>query len=240
VFPADGLVLLRGRGKAPLVIERLPALGPVAAFARVGLVEGEAAVGQPAGQPQAQSVAVPLRLAPDPQPWRNVTASLVHPAQLGVLRQLAYRLGRRALEETTIAFTQLGAFLLRPQGIEGVPVGDFFVQVHPQIFVSAGCSPVPAVSPEVLFTALGSPARELVFLHRDGRRLGIAREAFVTLERALLEATSWTGLSTENVVSALSTPLPQVSLESPGFRPLRDVPDEGQSRSGAPPAGTGG
>jgi hypothetical protein len=240
VFPADGLVLLRGRGKAPLVLERLPALGPVAAFARVGMVEGEAAVGKPVGQPQIHSVAVPLRLAPDPQPWRNVTASLVGTVQLGVLRQLAYRLGRRALEETSIAFTPVGAFLLRPQGIESVPVGDFFVQVHPQIFVSAGSSPVPAVSPEVLFAALGSPARELVFLHRDGRRFGIARDAFVTLERALLEAASWSGLSTENVAPALRTPLPQVSLGSPGFRPLRDVPDEGQGRSGAPPAGPAG
>ena len=231
VFPADGLVLLRGRGLPALVLERLPALGPVSAFARVGLAEAEPARGQPAKVEDVRSVAVALRLAPDPRPWRNVTASLVGSGQLGVLRQLAYRLGRKAREETTVAFTQAGALLMRPQGIEGVPVGDFFVQLHPQIFVSAGSCPVPAVSPEVLFRALGSPTAELVFLHRDGRRIGVRKDAFVTLEHALLEAESWSGLSTENVAPALNTPLPQVSLDSPGFRPLRDM---GGDTPGAP------
>ena len=32
-------------------------------------------------------------------------------------------------------------------GIEGIPVGEFFRQLHPQLFVSAGYAPVPAVDP---------------------------------------------------------------------------------------------
>jgi hypothetical protein len=100
--------------------------------------------------------------------------------------------------------------------------------------VSAGSTPLPAVSPEVLFRALGSPANELLFLHRDGQRIGIRKDAFVTLEHALLEAQSWSGLTTESIAPTLSTPLPQVSLESPGFRPLRDVGSEGPGGQEAP------
>jgi hypothetical protein len=120
----------------------------------------------------------------------------------------------------------------REQGVEGIPVGDFFQQVHPSIFVSAGYAAVPDVSPEVLFRALGSPAGELVFLRQDGRRFGVAQSAFVPLEQALLEAQTWTGLATENVAPALSAALPQVTLESPGFRPLRDVAADGSGGTG--------
>jgi hypothetical protein len=219
-------VLLRGGGRPPLTVDKLPAMGPVASFARVQLrdEQGAAAQAQPRGSAATvRTVAVPLRLAPDPQPWRDITATVVRADQLGLLRQLAYRLGRRTLEQTTIAFTPHGAFLVRKQGIEGIPVGDFFRQIHPQIFVSAGFGPVPAVAPSVLFQAFGAPPAELIFLHRDGGRWGVPKDAFINLEHALLDAQTWNQLTAERVASTLATSLPQVSLESPGFRPLRDV-----------------
>ena len=166
---------------------------------------------------------MPLRLAPDSDPWRNITAAHVAKEQLGLLRQLAYRLGRRALEQTRIAFTPHGAFLVRDEGIESIPVGDFYRRVHSQIFVSAGYSPVPAVAPQVLHRAFGSPSDELIFLSRDGSRLGVATEAFQPLEDALLDAQTWTGTTYESIVSGLATELPKLVLDSPGFRPMRDV-----------------
>ncbi len=225
VFPRDGLVLLRGGGRAPILIDKLPALGPVTAFARIELRDASSAA---AGQPtKLASIAVPLKLAPDTDPWRNISATRVGPEHLGLLRQLAYRLGRRALEETTVAFTEHGAFLVRDLGIETIPVGDFYRRLHPSLFVSAGYTPVPAVAPEVLHQAFGAPEHELLFLNRDGSRIGVPRKAFVPLERALLDAQSWSGTTHEAVMATLEVTLPELSLESPGFRPLRDVDASG-------------
>jgi len=221
VFPAEGLVLLRGGGRAPIRVDKLPALGPVTSFAKVHMIEQELAS---SGEPQAlESIAVPLRLAPDTEPWRHITGTRVDAGDLGLLRQLAYRLGRTSLEETQIAFTQHGAYLYRQRGIEGIPVGEFFRQLHPQLFVSAGYTPVPAVAPDVLHRAFGSPAGERVFIHRDGTRIGVQEGAFIALEQALLDAQTWSGTTAEQVSATLATQLPILTLESPGFRPMRDV-----------------
>ena len=227
VFPEGSLMLLRGGGQAPVVVDKLPALGPVTAFANVTMA-GEASVAGGAGG-KLESVAVPLRLAPDTDPWRNITAARVAAEQLGLLRQLAYRLGASALQQTRIAFTNHGAFLIREQGIESIPVGDFYRQVHSRIYVSAGYAPVPAVAPDVLHRAFGSPGAERVFLQADGSRIGVQDAAFVPLEEALLDAQSWSGTTHESVLATLTTELPQLTLDSPGFRPMRDVdvPGEG-------------
>src|SRR5690606_27272370 len=140
-----------------------------------------------------------------------------------LLRQLAERLGRRTLGQTRVAFTNRGAFLIRDEGIESIPVGDFYRAVHPNIYVSAGYAPVPAVAPEVLHRAFGTPNDEIVFLHRDGTRVGVQKSAFVSLEDALLDAQSWTGTQHETVASTLAIEIPTVTLDSPGFRPMRDV-----------------
>lgn len=226
VFSEDGLVLIRG-GRPPLVIEALPALGAVEAFARIQMLESPLGAGGRGGPVEA--VNVPLRLTPDTDPWRNITATRVSATELGLLRQLAYRLGRRTLEQTQIAFTSQGAFLIREEGIESIPVGDFYRAVHPNIYVSAGYSPVPAVAPEVLHRAFGSPSDEIVFLDRDGTRLGVQRAAFGSLEDALIDAQSWQGTQHESVAASLTIEIPTVTLDSPGFRPLRDVEtgDEG-------------
>jgi len=227
VFDEDSLVLIRGGGRDALVVDKMPALGPVDAFARIELVRRPGASKGGKGE-ELDAVSVPLRLAPDTDPWRNITATLVHKAELGLLRQLAYRLGRRTLEQTQIAFTKHGVFLIRAQGIEGIPVGEFFRAVHECIFVSAGYTPVPAVAPDVLFRAFDSPAGELIFIHRDGTRIGVAKEAFIPLEDALLDAQTWAGTQHETVLTTLRAELPTVTLDSPGFRPMRDVgnPDE--------------
>lgn len=221
VFPADSLMLIRGAGHPPIKIDKLPALGPVESFARVHLAEDGALPGGAAAK--LTSVAVPLRLAPDTDPWRNITATRVGAGDLGLLRQLAYRLGSQALRQTTIAFTDQGAFLVRPQGIESIPVGEFFRQIHAQIFVAAGYCPVPAVAPDVLHRAFGSPAGELIFIDRGNQRVGVRNEAFVPLEQALLDAQAWNGTTHESVAQTLTAELPTVTLESPGFRPMRDV-----------------
>jgi hypothetical protein len=160
-----------------------------------------------------------------------VTATRVSSQDLGLLRQLCYRLGAATLRQTRIAFSERGAFLMRAQGIESVPVGELFRQVHTRIYVSAGYALVPSVAPEVLYRAFGSPEGEILFIHRDGTRLGIRQDAFVPLEEALLDAQSWSGTTVESVYATLQTELPEVKLDSPGFRPLRDVEPAGEDEA---------
>ncbi len=222
VFPSRGLTLIRG-GAAPILVDKLPALGPVDAFAKVLMHQDE----PPApGHPHTtDTVAVDLRLAPDPSPWQHITATFIAHDALGLLRQLAYRLGNNTLKTSKIAFTPAGAFVMREQGVESIPLGEMFRRIHPNIVVAAGYAPIPAVSPEVLHRAFGSPRDELVFVRRDGTRVGVALAAFVPLEDALLDAHSWHGSTYEIIAPMLRTSVAQVLLEDPGFRPLRDVAD---------------
>lgn len=222
VFPAGGLVLFRGRGQEPLELPRMPALGAVRGFAKVVLSEGRATVAATkTGAPG--SISLPLRLLPSMDPWRGVTATWVRKEEMPLLRRIAYVLGPETLRKTTVAFTSIGAFVRNAGGIESIPVGEFFREMHPGLFVVAGYDPLPAVSPEVLYQALGSPPGQVLFVGRDTKVIGVPSAAFVSLETALLEGQTWAPLPAEALETALSTEIPELVLTSPGLRPMRDV-----------------
>jgi hypothetical protein len=122
-----------------------------------------------------------------------------------------------------VAFTSAGAFVRYAAGIESVPVGEFYREVHPRLYVPAGYDPLPAVSPEVLHKSLGAPAGQVLFIGRDAAVVGVAEGAFVSLETALLEAQTWAPLPASAIEPALVTRVPELSLESPGLLPLRDL-----------------
>lgn len=240
VFAEAGLVLFRGGGRGPLELARVPALGDVRAFARVDMrAEVVSAKPTPAGA-APRAIAIALRLVPSADPWRAVTASWVRPPELPVLRRVAYALGPDTLRRARVAFTQEGAFLRHPAGIEAIPVGEFYREIHPGLHVPAGYDPVPAVAPEVLHRALGAPAGQVLFLSRDGRALAIPGAAFVPLETALLEAQVWVPVAPLEgagaIEAALATEVPELVLEGVGIRPLRDVPDEPSSAPALPTA----
>ncbi len=226
VFDESGLVLFRGRGADVLELSRLPALGDVSAFARVEVRKEVAAARAPDKAVRAQDVSIDLKLLPTAEPWRLVTASFVSHAELPLLRQVAYALGPETLRKARIAITSAGAFLRHPTGIEGIPVGEFYREIRPGLYLPAGYDAVPAVSPEVLYRALQSPAGQVLFLGRDGRAIGVAGEAFIPLETALLEAQAWAPVKTlsEGLSASLATELPEVFLGGTGMRPLRDLP----------------
>jgi hypothetical protein len=227
VFGDAGLVLFRGAGKDPLELAKLPALGEVGAFARVDLRKQTLTAKSGGGALRADTVAIALRLVPTSEPWRSVTATWIRHEELPILRRVAYALGPDTLRRARIAFTAEGAFLRQPAGIEGIPVGEFYREIHPGLYVPAGYDPVPAVAPEVLFRALGAPSGEVLFLARDGRTIGVPQSAFVSLETALLEAQTWLPAhverATEDLTAALATELPEVVLGGVGLRPMRDV-----------------
>jgi hypothetical protein len=225
VFNETGLVLFRGGGKDVLELTRMPALGDISAFARVDLRKEVAAARAPAEALSPEAVSIALRLLPSSEPWRSVTASWIRPGEMPLLRHVAYALGPETLRRARIALTREGAYLRQPTGIEGIPVGEFFREIRAGLYIPAGYDAVPAVAPDVLYRALGSPSGQVIFIGRDGRTVGVPGDAFVPLETALLEAQAWapvTALST-GLTSALATELPEIFLGGVGIRPLRDV-----------------
>jgi hypothetical protein len=144
-----------------------------------------------------------------------------------VLRRIAYALGPDTLRTARVAFTNAGAVVRHPTGIECIPVGQFYRKLHENLFVPAGYDVVPAVSPDVLYRSLGSPSGQVLFLRREGDVVGIPEEAFVSLESAVLEAQVWIAAGADRFVdsltSALATELPEVTLGGVGLRPLRDL-----------------
>ncbi|MCU0690539.1 MAG: hypothetical protein MUF54_03990, partial [Polyangiaceae bacterium] len=212
IFPADGLVLFRAEDQEPLRVERLPAMGAVGAFARVTFHNhaSVAFAGNPGGS--VPNVTVPVRLLPSIEPWHAVRATFVHPSEFPVLRRILYALGPRTLRDATIAFTHLGAFLLNPAGVETTPVGQFFEQLRAGLFIAAGYDAVPAVDPEVLHHALGSPSDHHIFLLPDKQAIGVPINAFVPLRTAIVEGHAWAPLNASPLENALATEIPEVVL----------------------------
>ncbi|MEB2312748.1 MAG: hypothetical protein OZ921_01030 [Sorangiineae bacterium] len=219
VFEPSGLTLFFGRGRAPLVIERVPALGRVGSLGRAALApEGVVPIGREAGV--ASELRVKLRLAPTLEVPTGAVATLVPNHELGMLRRLVYTLGPNVIGSISVAVTEPGIFIHREQGIELLPVGMFFHRVHPSVYVPVGLRVVPAVGPDVLFAALGAPSGKRVYLLPDARALALDEAAFAPLESALLEAERWAPLRAEAFASPLAQEIPTVWLGELGLRPL--------------------
>jgi hypothetical protein len=242
VFDAAGLVLLRGRGDDPWIIERLPRMGALATFARVELraADGEGAVALRTFLPDA--LRVPLRLVPSSAPWRKVTASWVPPEQFPLLRRLAYALPHTTIAQTRVAMTARGALLRSEAGIEAIPLGTFFVEVHPRLHVPAGYEVTPAVSPEVLLRALDTPASGVVFIGPDAQVWSVEERAFTALETALVEAPPWEAVVAGSVERSLVDATLDTAIDlrvapiglvpTRGLEPPDDAPRDGRQDAG--------
>jgi len=231
VFDAAGLVLLRGRGDEPWIVPKMPVLGDLRAFARVELrtTKEEASIARATGEPAP--VRVPLRVLPSNAPWKNVTASWLEPHEVPLLRRLVYALPRETIARTKIAITKKGAFLRAPGGIESIPLGTFFNEVHPGLFVPAGYDVTPAVAPDVLHRALGAPAAHSLFVTPNAHAFAIADEAFTPLENAVLEAVPLEPIVAEAIELVLTEATLQLKLDEPlGLFALRGAAEpEGDS-----------
>ncbi len=228
VFDPRGLVLLRGRGDEPWSLEKTPQMGDLRAFARVELRASETrdvAVSTATGLPDP--VRVPLRIVPSAAPWKNVTATWIAPAQIPLLRRIAYALPHSTILSTQIALTPRGAFLRASSGIEAIPLGTFFVEIHPSLYVPAGYDVTPAVAPEVLYRALGASSSQVLFIDTGARPMAIDASAFSPLESALLEAQAWEPLVSEAVHRALDEAPVDLKLEPLGVFALSQVAPPG-------------
>jgi hypothetical protein len=222
VFDPHGLVFLRGKGEEPWALEKVPQMGDLRAFAHVELLSEAArgiAVASKATAPQV--VRVPLRVMPSSAPFRNVTATWIAPDKVSMFRRLAYALPHRSLANTTVAMTERGAFLRCPEGVEAIPIGTFFFEVHPGLYVPAGYEVTPAVAPDVLYRALGASPSHMLFVTTEARALAIEASAFVPIETAILEAPRFDPVVAEAIEAALATAPIELKLTPIGAFPLR-------------------
>ncbi len=222
VFDPNGLVLLRGRGDEAWSLDRLPQMGAVSAFARVELRPEDAPATSTAKRVVApDAVRVPLRVLPSAAPWRNVTATWIPMEQLPLLRRLAYALPHQTIARTTIAVTPRGVFLRSPAGIEAIPLGTFFIEIHPGLFIPAGYDVTPAVSPDVLYRALGATPAQVIFVTTEARALAVDSKAFVPLDTAILEAKPFEHIVAESIEAALDEKVLELKLAPLGAFPMR-------------------
>jgi hypothetical protein len=236
VFDAGGLVLLRGRGDEPWTLEKTPQMGDLRAFARVELrSDGAVDTLKATATKLPEPVRVPLRVVPSPAPWRNVSATWIVPQQLSLLRRIAYALPHQTIVRTQIALTEKGAFLRSPHGIEAVPLGTFFVEFHPNLFIPAGYDVTPAVAPEVLYRALGASASQVLFIDTGARAIAVEEAAFSPLEAALLEAQAWEPLMANAIAHALEEAPVDLKLVPLGVFALNQVQPPADPGSAAPP-----
>ncbi len=235
VFDPQGLVLLRGRGDEPWSLDKSPQMGDLRAFARVELRNESGADALKATATKLPDpVRVPLRVVPSPAPWKNVTATWIQPAQIPLLRRIAYALPHRTILRTQVALTEKGAFLRSSDGIEAIPLGMFFVEFHPNLFIPAGYDVTPAVAPEVLYRALGASASQVLFIDNAARAIAVEGSAFSPLETALLEAQAWEPLVADAITRALEEAPVDLKLEPLGMFALSQVQPPPGASEGAP------
>jgi hypothetical protein len=209
-----------------LVLERVPAMGSIEAFARVELAdESSIRLGASAGAPP--NVRVPLSLVPSERALADVSATWVDTEELPLLRRLLYALGPDTLRRAEIAVTPAGAFVRAPRGADILPLGRFHRAIDESTYLPAGFELSPEVSAPTLANALRAPAESVVILRTEGPAWVIPRAAFVSLEIAMLEGPSWTPLRTLSLDADDTADAAALTLvvEEPGARPMRDVED---------------
>jgi hypothetical protein len=223
LFDSAGLVFLRGRGDEPWTIDRLPPMGALTSLSRIELRHGGDVAAPAAGTALPAALHVPLRVVACEAPWRNVTATWIPLAQLPLLRRLAYALPHATVAQVRIALTNHGAFVRCPGGVEGIPLGTFFAEIHPRLYVLAGHEVAPAVAPEVLAEAFRLPGSQVLFVAEGARSMAVEESAFVPLEAALVEAPPWEPAVAAAIEQVLEEPLVDLKTTAIGLVPLRGV-----------------
>jgi hypothetical protein len=233
VFPEGTLTLFRGDGEVS-VVEALPRFAPVAALVRtpIALRAPFPLRGDGRGEPPAP-FALPLTLAPTQAPLRAVVATLVPKEQRAFLARLLYALPARILEGLSVALADEHVFLLDPRGIEGVPLGRFFTEVAPRVYVPAGMTLVPAVAPEVITGLVhAGGGGHVFFLPGEDAPLGLPEGAFAPLSTRVLAEISARPVHAEAPESH-DVPLGRFGYDAPRRFPMRGVPEGSADAEGA-------
>lgn len=150
LFSDDALHLFRGDGEVQIV-HPLPPFAPVRSLVRTHLdLEDEARAPEGGSVEADLTMSLPLKLAQTSEPWRAVIATVVPATRREWLARMLYALPANTLGSLRVAVGEDRYYLLDRSGIEGVPIGTFYSEVAPKIYVPSGLVLVPAVSPAVL------------------------------------------------------------------------------------------
>ena len=225
MFPSESLHLFRGDGEV-LVVHPLPPFAPVRSLVRTGvdLDESAAEVREGMGLEQRLDLSLPLRLAPSPDPWRAVTATVVSFEHREWLARMLYALPPNTLASLRIAVGEDRFYLVDASGIEGVPLGTFHSEVAPRIYVPSGLTLVPAVSPAVLQDLLSERGDGFVFFDSEQSEPRVVQAAaFGPVSRRVLRDVTAVPLSAEPLTDE-APGLPLLQYDKPRRFPLWGVP----------------
>lgn len=193
LFPEGSLTFFRGASLREhgnvFVLDPLPPFAPVRTLVRAELAQEDArnVTSLVPASVSMQLVDVALRLAPTLAPPRRVIASIVPIAEREWLSKMLYLLPSSTLASLRMAITEAAIFLLDPRGIETIPLGRFYAEAADRIYVPAGMTLVPAVSPSVLSELVADRGSGHAFFEpgEDRPRL-IADDAFGPVSRTVL------------------------------------------------------
>jgi hypothetical protein len=133
---------------------------------------------------------VPLRLIQDTPRFASITATLIRWTRARLLRKLVYAMPAPILGDCKVASLPDGLFIISPHGLESLPIGDFYQEVAPSIFIPAGMSLSPRVRPEILIDYIGGTPGSYVILTKgvadDIRAIALGPDHFEPLGRRAL------------------------------------------------------
>ena len=188
LFAEGSLTFFRGDGNV-LILDPLPPFSAVRTLVRAELADTNArnVTALVPASAALQLVDVSLRLAPTLAPPRRVVASIIPIEEREWLSKMLYLLPASTLGSLRMAITEKAIFLIDPRGIETLPLGRFYSEVAERIYVPAGMTLVPAVSPSVLSELVSDRGTGHAFFEpgEDQPRL-IEAEAFGPVSRTVL------------------------------------------------------
>jgi hypothetical protein len=187
VFDKERFYLFSGARDVVDVLGAPPPLVPGQDLIETGFDLGERAASVEVTGSAPASFEVQLKLVPSTAARRRVTATLVPWTRADWLKRLVFALPPTLLAGFRVAAIAEGLFVIGEQGIDGLPIGDFFQEAAPSIFVPVGHEFLPRVSPQILTEHVGGVSgRYVAFPLGAPRPLVLEHGAFEPLGRRAL------------------------------------------------------
>ncbi|MEM9190022.1 MAG: hypothetical protein AAGF12_12640 [Myxococcota bacterium] len=234
MFSAGTLYLFRGDGRVEM-INPLPPFAPVRSLVRTAMALEKDL--QEIGTSEVTAnlnLSLPLRLAPSIEPWRSVVSAVVAVTQREWLSRLLYTLPPNTLSALQMAVAEDRIYLVDRTGIEGVPLGVYYTEVAPRIYVPAGLTLVPAVAPAVLNDLVSDRGDGHVYFEPGAPPRVVPASAFGPISRRALRDVSAVPVSADRPDNH-EPPLPLLQYDTPRRFPLFGVPGKKAENSESEP-----
>jgi hypothetical protein len=187
VFEKERFYIFSGERDTVDVLATPPPLVPAQDLVETGFDLGERAVKEMLAPSAPQKLEVQLKLVPSTAAPRRVTATLVSWTRAEWLKRLVFALPPTLLSGYRAAAIDEGIFVVGEQGIDGLPIGDFFQEAAPSIFIPIGFEFLPRVSPAILTEHVGGTSgKYVVFPLGAPRPMVLEHSAFEPLGRRAL------------------------------------------------------